>query len=148
MSDCWRSVGGAVGGTSGSKGAEDARLTREGCEWYGVGVKSAGRWNGREKDLVPFGGGGAVKVFRPFVVCVADVWLGQVSGVRWGVHVVPEELAVERVGSDRALLEAQGLEVKLHLTLQDAELGGYLVIAFGAGEQRCVAGLGRVANPR
>ena len=93
-----------------------------------------GGWCGRWKDLVPFGGGGVVKVFRPFVVCVADVWLGQVSGVRWEVHVVPEEPAVERVCSDGALLEAQGLEVKLHLSLQNAELGGYQVISFGVGK--------------
>jgi hypothetical protein len=69
--------------------------------------------------LVPYGGGGAVEVFRPIVVCVADVWLGKVSSVRWGVHVVLEE--------------------KLDLTLQGAELGGNLVEAFGAGEQRCEA---------
>ena len=97
--------------------------------------------------MVPFSGGGVVKVFRPSVVCVADMWLGQVSSVRWEVYVVPEELAVERVSRDGALLEAQGLEVELHLSLQDADLGGYQVIAFGMGKQRWVAGLGLVANP-
>ena len=66
---------------------------------------------------MPFDGGGVVKIFRPFVVCVADVGLNHVSGVRWKVHVVPEELAVERVGSDGALLEAKGLEMDLHLFL-------------------------------
>ena len=100
----------------------------------------------RWKDLVPFSGGGVVKVFRPSVVCVADMWLGQVSSVRWEVYVVPEELAVERVCRDGALLEAQGLEVELHLSLQDADLGGYQVIAFGMGKQRWVAGLGLVAK--
>ena len=101
----------------------------------------------RWKDLVPFSGGGVVKIFRPSVVCVADMWLGQVSSVRWEVYVVPEELAVERVSRDGALLEAQGLEVELHLSLQDADLGGYQVIAFGVGKQRWVTGLGLVANP-
>ena len=97
--------------------------------------------------MVPFRGGGVVKIFGPSVVCVADMWLGQVSSVRWEMNVVPEELAVERVSRDGALLEAQGLEVELHLSLQDADLGGYQVIAFGVGKQRWVTGLGLVANP-
>ena len=66
---------------------------------------------------MPFSGGGVVEVFRPFKVCAADVWPSQVSGVRREVHVVPQELAVERVGCNGLLLEAQRLEVHLHLSL-------------------------------
>ena len=72
---------------------------------------------------MPFGSGGTVQVLGPFVVRGAGMVFSEVGGVRGEMDVVSEEFAVERVSGDGALLEAQGLEVELHLLLQDPQLG-------------------------
>ena len=72
---------------------------------------------------MPFDGGGAVQVFGPFVVRGAEVVFSEVGGVRGEMDVVSEEFAVERMSDQGALLEAQGLEVELHLFLEGRRLG-------------------------
>ena len=76
------------------------------------------------------GSGGAMKVLCPLVVRTADVRPGKVSGVRGVMYVVAQELAVESVGSDGSVLEAQGLEVQFDLLLQNADLGRELIVFF------------------
>jgi hypothetical protein len=53
----------------------------------------------------------------------AEVVFSEVGGVRGEVDVVSEEIAVERMSGYGALLKAQGLEVELHLFLEDPKLG-------------------------
>ena len=47
----------------------------------------------------------------------------EVGGVRGEVDVVSEEFAVERMSDNGSLLEAEGLEVALHLHLENPNLG-------------------------
>ena len=85
-----------------------------------------------QENLMTLGGGGAVKVLRPYVMRSGNVGFSQVSGVRWEMNIVTKKLAMEGVGDEGTLLEAQGLEVNGHLLLQDAELGSELIVFLGA----------------
>ena len=84
---------------------------------------------------MPFSSGRVVKLLRPLVVSTAGVRFRKVSSMRGEVDVVAKELAVGSVCSNGTVLEAQGLEVQGHLLLQNANLGGELVVFLGVWQQ-------------